>query len=92
LMYCNNCGSPDHFAKDCTKPRGEYKPFKQIVSELEERQKKKLDKSVTNDVTITNTVTKKKHCPTCTCTRVYKSNADRQRAFRERQKRKGGKK
>jgi len=33
----------------------------------------------------TKTVTeRKKHCPTCSCLKVYSSHADRQRAYRER--------
>ncbi len=28
----------------------------------------------------------RKHCPTCTCKRVYKSAAERQKAYRERHK------
>jgi len=27
-----------------------------------------------------------KHCPTCTCNRVYKTAAERQKAYRERHK------
>jgi hypothetical protein len=29
---------------------------------------------------------KRKHCPTCTCKRVYKTAAERQKAYRERHK------
>ncbi len=28
----------------------------------------------------------RKHCPTCTCKRVYKTAAERQKAYRERHK------
>jgi hypothetical protein len=35
-------------------------------------------------VTFTTPFSDKKHCPSCTCTRVYPSNAVRQAAYRER--------
>jgi hypothetical protein len=47
----------------------------------------KLDtKPVTKEPEVTKPVTDKqtKHCPTCRCIRVYKSNAERQRAYRAR--------
>jgi len=49
----------------------------------------KEPKSVTQEVTVAQGATKgdkAKHCPTCTCQRVYASKADKQRAYRERKK------
>jgi len=49
-------------------------------------------KSVTQETTVTKAVTERsrpfnhkvKHCPTCTCQRVYASKAEKQRAYRKR--------
>jgi hypothetical protein len=42
-----------------------------------------LHRLLASEAVKTNTV---KHCPTCTCKRVYKSAAERQKAYRERHK------
>lgn len=93
-MYCKQCGQI-HDTREClplkTIKRGAdkivketwgekpYKPFKQIVAELEERQR--VTASVTSKP-VTDTVT---HCPGCRCfVKKYKSNAEKQKAYRQR--------
>ena len=53
---------------------------------------KPVTKAATKPVTprvVTNAVTSIKHCPTCSCARVYTSNADRQKAYRQRKRANG---
>jgi hypothetical protein len=55
--------------------------------------------TVTNPVTVTKAVTNVthtstpivqfRHCPTCRCIRVYASNAERQKAYRDRKREQG---
>lgn len=89
-MYCKRCGGSDHETSRCSLAVAAI-PKRELSS-------RPASKSVT--AMITSSVTKRrnaktagpKHCPTCNCQKVYFSNADRQRAYRERRKRsnKGG--
>ena len=66
----------NHWPPDCPTVKRDAEPIITAMSNV----------NVANDVTgVMVSVTK--HCPTCTCPRVYKSNADKQRAYRERKKR-----
>jgi len=81
LNYCYDCHQA-HWAADCPKRNPPH-----IVTDTVTYPGPDVTKPVTitpNVALVTHAVTK--HCPTCKCGKVYKSNAEKQRAYRARHK------
>lgn len=91
--YCYECSTDQHWPGECPKRNVsrtvDISASKPNGSQKVDVAKKTLRAKLLRDaVTKRDTVTPGLHCPTCTCQkpRVYKSNAERQKAYRDRGK------
>lgn len=82
--YCGHCKQDGHWGNECP-TLDTIVTHAVTVTQPVTHNGAVVTQPVTAIANVTQPVTHTKHCPTCTCTtRVYHSNAEKQKAYRQR--------